>query len=70
MPAGQPERVNVYDFLDQEPGKVTPYGVYDVTANTGWVNVGTDTTPPRLRWPPSAPGGTPGRAATPAPPGC
>ena len=42
MPAGQPEQVNVYDFIDPEAGKVTPYGVYDVTANTGWVGVGTD----------------------------
>ena len=25
-----------------ELGKVAPYGVYDVGANTGWVNVGTD----------------------------
>jgi hypothetical protein len=23
-------------------GQVAPYGVYDITANTGWVNVGTD----------------------------
>ncbi len=23
-------------------GKVAPYGVYDIAANTGWVNVGTD----------------------------
>ena len=42
MPKGQPEQVNVYDFIDPERGKVTPYGVYDVTANTGWVGVGTD----------------------------
>ncbi len=42
MPAGKPERVNVHDFVDKELGKATPYGVYDVTANTGWVNVGTD----------------------------
>ena len=42
MPAGAPERVNVHDFADQELGKATPYGIYDVTANTGWVNVGTD----------------------------
>ena len=42
MPAGQPEQVNVYDFIDREAGKVTPYGVYDITANTGWVAVGTD----------------------------
>jgi Rhodopirellula transposase DDE domain len=41
-PAGDPEPVNVYDFIDKERGKVTPYGVYDVGANTGWVNVGTD----------------------------
>jgi transposase len=42
MPEGQPEQVNVYDFIDREAGKVTPYGVYDVTSNTGWVGVGTD----------------------------
>jgi hypothetical protein len=41
-PAGDPEQVNVYDFIDKEKGKVTPYGVYDVGANTGWVSVGTD----------------------------
>jgi DDE family transposase len=41
-PAGDPEHVNVYDFIDKEKGKVTPYGVYDVGANTGWVSVGTD----------------------------
>jgi Rhodopirellula transposase DDE domain len=34
--------VNVHDFADKELGKAVPYGVYDVTANTGWVNVGTD----------------------------
>ncbi len=33
--------MNVHDFVDKELGKATPYGVYDVTANTGWVNVGT-----------------------------
>lgn len=42
MRAGAPERVNVHDFADKELGKATPYGIYDVTANTGWVNVGTD----------------------------
>jgi hypothetical protein len=41
-PRGNPEPVNVYDFIDKEQGKVTPYGVYDVGANTGWVSVGTD----------------------------
>lgn len=42
MPAGAPERVNVHDFADKDLGKATPYGIYDLTANTGWVNVGTD----------------------------
>ena len=42
QPTGQPEQVRVYDFIDPELGKITPYGVYDVTSNTGWVGVGTD----------------------------
>jgi hypothetical protein len=42
QPKGTPEEVRVYDFIDPELGKVAPYGVYDVTANTGWVNVGID----------------------------
>lgn len=41
-PTGRPERVNVHDFADKELGKAVPYGVYDLTANTGWVNVGVD----------------------------
>jgi hypothetical protein len=43
-PRGQPEEVRVYDFIDKAPdkGRVTPYGVYDLTANEGWVSVGTD----------------------------
>ena len=41
-PAGQPERVRVHDFMDKELGKAIPYGIYDVSANTGWVTVGTD----------------------------
>jgi len=40
-PRGAPEATNTYDFIG-ELGKVAPYGVYDVGANTGWVNVGTD----------------------------
>jgi hypothetical protein len=41
---GKPEEVRVYDFIDKAPdkGRVTPYGVYDLTANEGWVSVGTD----------------------------
>ena len=42
QPKGSPEQVNVHDFIDKELGKVTPYGVYDVGANAGWVSVGTD----------------------------
>jgi hypothetical protein len=42
QPAGQPVKVDTHDFLDRELGKAIPYGVYDLTANTGWVSVGTD----------------------------
>jgi transposase len=47
-PTGEPEKVRVYDFLDnkdkrnKEFNKGIPYGVYDVTTNQGWVSVGTD----------------------------
>ena len=41
-PQGQPRAVRTHDFPDEGLGKAIPYGVYDVTANTGWVNVGTD----------------------------
>ena len=39
-PKGDPQRVNVHDFADKELGKVVPYGIYDVTANAGFVSVG------------------------------
>ena len=42
QPKGTPEKVNVHDFADPQLGKVIPYGVYDLAANTGWVNVGID----------------------------
>lgn len=42
QPDGQPERVRTHDFPDKVLGKVTPYGVFDLTANQGWVSVGTD----------------------------
>ena len=42
QPKGHPEAVNTYDFIDKALGKVTPYGVYDVAANEGWVSVGID----------------------------
>src|SRR5215210_2880608 len=42
QPHGRPEPVRVHDFPDKALGKATPYGVFDVTANQGWVSVGTD----------------------------
>jgi len=42
QPKGRPEPVRVHDFADKTLGKVNPYGVYDQTANAGWVSVGTD----------------------------
>jgi transposase len=41
-PTGKPVRTRTHDFLDDSLGKAVPYGVYDLTADTGWVNVGTD----------------------------
>jgi Rhodopirellula transposase DDE domain len=41
-PQGSPVPVRTHDFMDLELGKAIPYGVYDVAANAGWVNVGTD----------------------------
>jgi transposase len=39
-PKGDPEPVRVHDFAIPELGKVAPYGVYDIAANTGWINLG------------------------------
>ncbi|MGW7575567.1 ISAzo13 family transposase [Streptomyces sp. NPDC054765] len=41
-PAGEPVRVDVHDFPGDALGKALPYGIYDLAAGTGWVNVGTD----------------------------
>jgi Rhodopirellula transposase DDE domain len=41
-PKGQPAAVRTHDFPSDSAGSAIPYGVYDVTANTGWVNVDTD----------------------------
>ena len=38
---GDPVRVRDHDFPDEELGKITPYGVYDIAANRGFVSVGT-----------------------------
>jgi hypothetical protein len=41
-PQGRPSAVRVHDFVDEELGKAIPYGVYDLSANAGWVSVGVD----------------------------
>jgi len=41
-PKGEPELVRVHDFKDKQLGKANPYGVYDIGADQGWVNVGID----------------------------
>ena len=41
-PMGEPEKVRVHDFIIPELGRANPYGVYDITNNTGWVSVGVD----------------------------
>src|SRR6516162_6068431 len=43
-PKGDPESVRVHDFVikEKDKGRVSPYGVYDIAANEGWVNVGVD----------------------------
>jgi hypothetical protein len=41
-PEKDPEKVKTHDFIDPERGKVTPYGIYDLGRNRGWVSVGID----------------------------
>jgi transposase len=41
-PKGKPELVRVHDFVDKELGRATPYGIYDLGGNNGWVSVGMD----------------------------
>jgi hypothetical protein len=41
-PKGSPTWVQVHDVISDSQGRATPYGVYDVGANNGWVSVGTD----------------------------
>jgi transposase len=41
-PQGEPKEVRVYDFPIRGLGRATPYGVYDLGQNAGWVNVGMD----------------------------
>ena len=41
-PQGQPIEVNAHDFENKDLGKVTPYGIYDIGANLGYVSLGID----------------------------
>ena len=41
-PAGAPEVVRVHEFPIPELGRASPYGVYDIGNNSGWVSVGID----------------------------
>lgn len=36
-PKSQPELVRVHDFVDQDLGRATLYGIYDLGRNSGWV---------------------------------
>ena len=37
---GNAPEVSAYDFINKEKGKVSPYGIYDLLKNNGFVNVG------------------------------
>lgn len=39
-PQGQPRRTRTHDFRTPEEPKASPYGIYDLTQDEGWVNVG------------------------------
>lgn len=41
-PKGSPESVRTHDFVIEDLGRATPYGVYDIANNKGWVSVGMD----------------------------
>ena len=41
-PKGKPIEVDAHDFENKHLGKVVPYGVYDVGANSGYVSLGID----------------------------
>lgn len=68
--AGKPEQVNVHDFADKDLGKTMPYGIYDVSDNTGWVSVGTDHDTSAFAVATVASGTPSADPATPEPTGC
>lgn len=40
QPKGEPDKVNVHDFVDKKLGRAVPYGIYDLVNDEGWVSVG------------------------------
>lgn len=40
LPKGKPIEVNMHDFPDKTLGKAVPYGIFDISKNDGYVNVG------------------------------
>jgi transposase len=40
QPKGEPDEVNVHDFVDKKLGRAVPYGIYDLANDEGWVSVG------------------------------
>ena len=42
QPKGRPEEVDVHDFPTPEVPKAIPYGVYDIGADEGWMQVGSE----------------------------
>jgi hypothetical protein len=48
QPKGKPIEVSSYTFLERDGGRAIPYGIYDVAANAGFVNVGVDHDTPRF----------------------
>lgn len=42
LPQDKPIRVETHDFPDKTLGKAIPYGIYDLSQNRGWVNLGID----------------------------
>ena len=42
LPAKKPVKVNGHDFPSPDVPRAYPYGIYDLTQNRGFVNVGTD----------------------------
>lgn len=56
-PAGTPQPVQAYDFPVPGLGRATPFGVYDLSNNIGWVSVGMDHDTSAFAVEPSAAGG-------------